>query len=520
MRMEIQKNKLWLKGFFPERTDDDIRRFCENFGKCLHMTRPWNRDYIFLTFASEEEALAAQANFVRLKYDCRYARLPRKSYDSGSATNSSPTISDSSASPATTEPEPSTSSRTPSPNKDKRRVRFSTDVETTAQPPPPQAASGQRANGKAKVNGVAAQPPQKTVFQNGEKIIITYVQSASSFYAHSLSKNEERHELIRKIYKVAERTDFVKEPPKFMALAPYGKGYYRAIVKGRPNDVHDTVVVTLVDIGVSLQVPCDKLKPIPDEYTKIKISNRFILNGVDDDTNESYGAKCLGSYIGKELIMECDDVLIGRLSSVRLIYPDPKLNINERIKEMQRTFNEEELIRVPAPLGVNQKLITVEESKLASGCNLITLIEASNLSESRAQIKRIQDVGNELKDFPAYTPKEGELCLVLYSGQWNRAVFIETSSSSNDAKGDSDDTCVLLIDLSKGVLTNSKSIRNITAELAHMPILPFTVAINGYDQTIDETKVANLLQKFKPMTVTNVKSIRESSDAAIYTIDI
>lgn len=511
--MAIQKNKLWLKGFFPDRSNDEIRKFCEKFGKPIHMSRPQNRDYIFLTFDTEEDALQAQANFVRCRYDCRYAKSPKQS-TSGSTTNSSP----SNSSPS---PEASSSSLTSSPNKDKRRVHFSSDIVA----PPSQTASKRRANRTTKSNDVsAAAAPQKTVFRNGEKIIITFVQSASSFYAHSASMDKQRHDLIKKMCQLAERMDCVSEPPKFMALAPFNNGYYRAIIKTQASDMNDSVLVTLVDIGRSVNVPCDKLKPIPNEYTTIKISNRFTLDGIDgsdaNDVNESYAARCLRCYIGKQLILECADEVVGRLSSVQLVDPETNQNINDKIKEMQRTFIEDELVRAPAPLGENQKLITVDASKLASGVNLITLIEANHLPLYVKQTKRIQVVGTQLKKYPPYMPEEGELCLVQHSNQWHRAVFIKKASSSSDAGGDSEDTCVLLIDSSKGVLIKSKSIRKITEELVHMSILPFTVAINGHDQTIDEAKVEQLLQKFKMMTMTSVKSVSGSSGAAIYTIDI
>lgn len=535
--MAIQKNKLWLKGIFPERSDAEIRSFCDQYGKCVHMTRPYGRDYIFLTYITEEEALQAQANFIRCRYACRFAKLPK--YDTDSTVNSSPTNSEASptnseSSPTNSEPSdsaPSATSTDPSKSpRNTRRVHFSTNIVT--QPTSFNRRSNQVTNGAAKSNHVSTpapvQPPQKTVFRNGDKIIITYVQSASSFYAHLVSKNEQRHELIRKISHLAKRTDCVKEPPKFMALAPFMNGYYRAIIKN-PNevsDVNDTVLVTLIDVGMSLNLPCAELKPIPNEYTTIKISNRFLMDGIDDQSKESYGAKCLGSYIGNELTMECDDNCAGRSTRIRLIDPNTKQNINEQIKQMQQSFTEEEMNRVPAPLGQNQKLIAVDESKLADGDNLITLIDAKNLPEFNKQIQRIQDVANELNKYPPYFPAENDICLVNYSGQWHRAVFIQKSTKSNDvgadgnADGGADDALVMLIDSCKGVHIKSKSIRNITDELVHMPVLSFLADIKGFDQKIDKAKVGNLLQKFKKMTMTSVKSICESSDEGLYTIDI
>lgn len=506
--MSIQKHKLWLKGFCPQRTDEEIREFCDRFGKTLHMARPRARDYVFLTYGTEEEALEAQANFVRDRFYCNFA-IKNPKHDAINLSQSKVSTPD------------RQQSESP-PNKNNKRVHFSSDVVTQQiKSTSSSTTSSQQSNraviGTTTPNNVATSPP-KTVFRNGDKIIITHVQSAASFYAHPVSKDNERRELLEQISKLAKTIDCVQKPEKLrMALAPYKRDYYRAILKGQPNTLSDKVLVTLVDVGVSLQVPFKMMKPIPDEYTKIRITTRFSLDGIDDDANQSYGAACLESYIGEELKMKCDGEFAERLASVRLFHPNSRQSINGLLKEMQRTFNSDELIRTAAPIGKNKIIVPVDDSKLADGCNVVTFIDANNLPEFNQQWKRIQALGNRLRSYPPFKPTEVELCLVMYAGNWHRALFVEQELP---CVNDNDDVCVMLIDLCKGVTINPKAIRNITIDIVHMPILAFIAALNGYDKEIDKTIVAKIIHKFKAMNTMRVKSIYENSDTGLYTIDI
>lgn len=88
----------------------------------------------------------------------------------------------------------------------------------------------------------------------------------------------------------------------------------------------------------------------------IRITRRFILDGVDDDSVQSYGAKCLQSYIGMELQIKFDGEFVERLSSVQLINQNTKQNINDLLNEMRRSINADQLIRIPEPVGQNKML--------------------------------------------------------------------------------------------------------------------------------------------------------------------
>lgn len=522
--MSLQKNKLWLKGFCLDRSDEEIRQFCSKYGKVVHISRPRSRDYVFLAYNTEDEAFEAQQNFAKDRIFCSYANTPKKLNVTDTTSNSSPSnpsnsnSSTHSSSPTSSSPDQKSLISPEKSPKYKRRVHFSTSLLT--QQTLPSTSENQQSN--QVVNGTTRSKdvtitPTKTVFRNGEKIIITYVQSASSFYAHPVSTDKERHELIKKMSQLAKTLDCMTEPQNLsMALAPFNRDYYRAMIKSQANSVNDLVLVTLVDIGSSFDVPFDKLKPIPNEYTNIRITKRFILAGVTDDSNQSYGAQCLESYIGNELTMKCDDESAGRLARVQIINPETKQNINDLIKEMQHSFNTNKLIRIPAPMGGNQTLITIDETKLASGFNLITFIDAKDLPEFNKHTERIQAIGNDIKLYPSYTPKKEELCLVNYNRNWHRAVFVERFTNSNN----DDDCCVLLIDLCKAIPINPRFIRHTTTELVHMPILTFVAVIKGFGQNIRKTEVSDFMHKFKPMTDIVVTSLGESSENGIYTIDI
>lgn len=127
--MAAQKHKLWVKGFNPDASDDEIRRLCSKAGKFIHMTRPRQADYVFLTYNTDEEALQANANFVRDRMTCNYATTPKRQIVVSSASSSSPTNtspSNSSSSPTNSEPS-STNGQQRSPS-NARRVHFATII--------------------------------------------------------------------------------------------------------------------------------------------------------------------------------------------------------------------------------------------------------------------------------------------------------------------------------------------------------------------------------------------------------
>lgn len=508
--MAIQKNKLWLKGFCPERSDEEIRQFCDRYGKTIHMARPRARDYVFLTYSNDDDALEAQANFIRDRMFCNFAT--RRTNPIDSSVDSSPPAVDRQQSQSP--PSPTSPS---SPNKEKKRVHFPANVVTQQVSSKPSNQQSKQAGDNTPNLKVLSIKPSKTVFRNGEKIIITHVQSVNSFYAHPVAKDKERHEFIEQLSKEAKTIECVKCLGKLrMGLVPYNRGYYRAILKGEPNSLNDTVLVTLVDVGLSLAIPFDKIKPVPEQYTKIRITTRFTLDGTNDDSNQSYGARCLESYIGTELKMKCDGEFAERQSTVQLINPNTRENINNLLKQMQRTFDNDELIRNPATIGNNQTLITLDDSKLADGFNLITFIQSNDLPTFNQQSKQIQAVGNEVNIYPPYEPKEDDLCLVMYAGSWHRALFAEQTTPC--AEDGNDVVCALLIDLWKGVSINSKAIRNITVDLVRMPIVSFVGEIKGYGEKID--KNADFIHKFKKMNTIRLKSVGEKSDRGFYQIEI
>lgn len=506
--MSIQKQKLWLRGFCPERSDEEIRDFCNKFGKALHIARPRARDYVFLTYATEDDALQAQANFIRERYCCKFAKLNPKHDE----------LPHKSAFNATSSSDRQQSESPPafSPSQDKKRVHFSNNVCTQQMPSTP--LSGQQSthkvNGRTNLNGVSI-ASKKTIFRNGEAIIITHVQNAKSFYAHPVSKDNERRQLLDEIFNKAKTIDCVKKPEKMrMVLAPYERHYYRAILKGEATTLNDMVVVTLVDVGVSVNVPYEKLKPIPEKYTKIRITTRFNLDDINAASAQSYGVACLQSYVGMKLEMKCDGEFAESLSNVQLINPDTKQSINNVLKYMDRRFSSDEMTRTTAPIGPNKMVIPVDISAFAAGFNQVTFIDAKNLPQFDQQSKQLQTFGDEMKSYPPFEPKETELCLAMVAGKWYRAIFVESNVN------DSDDVSLLLVDLCKGVTVKSKAIRNITIDMVHMPILAFLGTLKDYDETIDRATVAKLIHKFKPMTTMHTKTIAENTEMGLYTIEM
>lgn len=481
MSHEYQPNKLWIDGFCRTQPDDNIQKFCEKFGTFIHMYRPRNGNYVFLTYESAEEATVAMKKFKSERFTCRYATKKPALSETSSTLEPTGQLDSSNASSSQVSP---------------RRVHFSGD--------------------SASRSSNSAPAPGGTVYRNGDKIIITHVRDEHLFYARPVSRDQEYEEMLKTISQLAKKMGPFRGVPnqKMVLMTPFKNDYYRGLVLDEAKSADESVTVRLVDIGLTIEIPIRELKPMPREYIHVRITYPFQLEGVEDASIDSYAAKCLQSYTGKRLLLDFDGEIAEPRSQVRLIDPLTKRNINELIKGMNRSFVAEEMIRNPAPIGNNRKLITVDESKLRDGFNIITFIDSKDSSDFKKQNDQIQAVGHELEDYPPFKPKkEADLCLVKYQGLWHRGIFVDRNENTRLI-------VVLLIDIGKAVEVDSKDIRNIIEELVRVPVFSFIAAINSYPKEISNAKVGNIIHKFKANDLICIESICEGFDKGIYLIDI
>lgn len=516
---EFEKDKLWVTGFVRSIADEELEKFCNKYGNAIYMYRPINKESVFLTYRNEEDAAKALDNFRRNRVHSNYAHKIVASKKMGSRFNSPNKISKNGAAGSTNSE--SLNSSTVESRENNRRVLHFSDEQ-----PSNQHASNHQSNrtlGNKIKQDENSQPsnsnsvtfaPFNVVFRNGDDVIITHVKNASTVYLRPVSRDREYVELVKTISKLAKSSKPLSEiPQRVMVLAPYKGNYYRALINDTRKIPHGSdLEVLLVDIGITTNVAVHLLRTIPEEYTKIKITYSFIMRGLEEHDNNSHVTDCLMSYVGAKLQLECDGSAAQPRSHVKLIDPRTMQNINEFIKQATLTFNINDLTRQSASIGRNQALMVVDESKLKNGWNLLTFIDKKDSSEFYKQRNRIQTVGNNLQQFPPYLPMVEQLCLVNFEKYWSRGIFVKNHDDGCKAE-------VLLIDIGKSVEIEKINIRNITKELAQMPIISFIGTLKSFNKTIPDAKLDAIIEKFKMNEVICVKSISESAEIGIYSIE-
>lgn len=497
----IQKDRLWMKGFAKNLSDDEIYEYCERISKMkiLHMSRPPTQTYVFLTYRSDEDARQALLNIRAERLQVNYARKKKTTSGTSSTVESSSQQNSSSNSNVQLSSSGSTANN--------RRVHFSNQAANPSSSQPANNDTGVMTNGNTAV-------PEKSIYQNGEEVIITHVINASLFYARPVSQNQRYKELLKTISQIGKTAESLQDiPDKCMVLAPYKNQFYRGLTSNQSVEPDtNLVVVRLVDIGLTIKVPSCQLKSTPIQFTTVRITYPFQLDGVEDDGENSYAANCLKSYTEKTLKMEFDGQVQPR-SKVRLIDPSTKLSINEIIKDLKLSFNANKLIRNPAPISSNELLVIIDESKLRDGFNLLTFVDMKNSKQMNQQRERIQTFGKLVEHYPPHTPNLDELCITKFNGLWYRGIFVKWNVVQKKA-------LILLIDIATAVEIDSKDVRRIATGLAEMPVVSFIAAIAGFGQKIDKSKVDEIIHKFKTNNKICVKSIRESGDKGIYTVEV
>lgn len=488
-RHPIEKNKLWVTGMSPDRSDAEIRSYCEEFGPLIHMTRTKNKTDVFLTYLNDKEAAEALIKIQNNRIRANYAYNKQRSRSDSLNSSYSSTNNQNGNSPS--------SSNQPSNN---RRVHFSNGnssertisnvpvsngVNATTSPVPVQSECEQNSVGVA----------MKTMFKNGDEIVMTHVTNDFKFYAHLKSQDDDYHDLIATVSKLAKDADELTKFPcrGSFVFAQHNGEFWRALVQSDIKAESDPVSVELIDIGLTLHVPFHKLREIFEEFTsiEIKLTHSFLLHDVDSNGAQYlYAAKYFRSMIGSTLRLQSNKRIVEPNSKVTLIDPRTKRNINLTIKQCMAKFTIQALIRRPIPCGKNQSLILVDDSKLKDGFNSITFIHQKDKSEYRNQIAQIQMVGKIFGDmYPPFTPSVDEVCLVWYDEHWHRGVL---GSFSNI---DQTKAVIYLIDLQIGIDVELKYVRKINEDLAKLPILTFSASAEGFESCIDIGNARDLWKK-------------------------
>lgn len=495
------KDKLFVRGFAADRSDEDIRLFCEKFGKFIHFYR--KAAIVLLTYQTDEEASEAREKFLKSKIPCYFARNQQKAANSVTESDE-----------RRVQFSPNASSSEPASSHQSRREPLSQQSpsqESSCEPPP----SIHRL-----IESAENVSWTETIPSNGEKVIITHVEDLFSFYVRPVSKEAEYQDLLKFMSKMAINAKLYDlSSENRMALAKHNGKYYRAlIIPSSQGTKQEFVAVRLVDIGLWSEVPVAELRILPEEYTMIRITYKFQLADIEAEVDHSYALECFKTYVGIILQMKIHNENAGasqsKLKYVQLYDPDIKRGVNDLVKQMTRSFDINNLIQKTITIGDDQKLVTIDESKLKEGFNLVTLTEQKYFKELNKQRDLIQKVGNQIKNYPSYLPTEDELCLVQFDHNWHRGVFQNPTDSGTTL-------LILLVDIGKAVQIDLKYVRHITNELVELPIVSFMASLRGFTNKIDKSNVDGIIHKFSSMNTVRVKSVEiDNTKNGMYMIQV
>lgn len=469
-----QKYKLWVTGMSENRTDAEVRAFCDQFGPIIHMARAKNQVDIFLTYSNDEVAAEALLQFRKAGIRANYA------IDRNSKLNSS----QSSSSSLNRNEQRSSRGPPQQPPVNQRRVQF-LNVSSS------ESSISNDTSGMHQSDESSDSIHVETEFRNGDNIFITHVTDDLRFYAHLQSQDHDYVDLIKTVSKLAKDAEKLNEIPRrgSFVFAQHNGDFWRALVKSDIKNMNDMVGVKLIDTGKTVEVPFNQLRQIFDELANsmIKLTYSFRLKDVTDGAQNIYAAKYFKTFVGSLLKIQSDKEVVVPKSKITLVSPYTKQNINQSIQECMKTFTVDDLHKKSAPIGTEQNLILVDDSKLFDGDNLITFIDKRDQQELAAQMEQIKSVAKIYEKYPPYTPSVDELCLVKYEEHWHRGVL--------DSIIDMNYGIVYLVDLQKSIEIDLNDVRKINEDLVKLPIISFTGMVDGFQSKIDSKNKRILIKK-------------------------
>lgn len=465
----LQMNRIFVTGFGPKQSSKEIREYCEESGKepIIYMSR-LNDQSVFLTYINDEMAARARTNLKLNFVKCDYARIRKNSAAAMIRSGLRPPSAASSAVPSSMDLGPRTE-------------------------------------------------PLDIKFRNGDSIRIIAVDNLFKFHAiPSRNYNAYKKHLKTISEYAAEMETLDGKPLKKgnMVAAPYNKEYYRALIMEDVCESDQFAKIFFVDIAKKAQIPPPKLKKVPNAFKATKLISLFYLKGIDKTEKCEYALRCFQTFVDTEWTMESDgesdieprsDVMLSNSKQI-------VATLNVFIQKLMQYSYEESLTIKPPPTGPNRTIQAIDTSNLEFNENFISFIDTENLNEFNEIRDVIHRLGKRIEQFPAYSPRPNEICIVRIDSLWHRAVPMDDDSKNDKA-------LVRLIDYWKIVHVDPQDIRKINERGAKLPIITYTGAIEGYGETIDSPEVDKIRNKFKEDADVQVTEV-ECTDDVFYLIKI
>ncbi|XP_054002294.1 uncharacterized protein LOC128889026 [Hylaeus anthracinus] len=301
---------------------------------------------------------------------------------------------------------------------------------------------------KAIVTPWTPMPEQKGIqyaqLKNDSEVCLTAYCNHAFLFARSLVTEEvERYNrIMQNVAKCAQTAPSLKEPPVVgqMVIAQYiDDNYYRAIVTAVADD---KVTISYIDFGNREVTNMKKLKILNDNLKQLQsCTSKIILKDVPQDkpmTNEI--SDYLSNLVGREVPLICTFTGIPSKDGVYLKSHDGD-NINKTISELLiptwKRSDEKDLtcytlndIAV-ASLGKVGDVVNVAVAHVLEAGYKYTMYPLDYDLITHISDIMPKSMAKYCESNDHYIPRENELCLALFNGEWCRATCYRRSETAS-----------------------------------------------------------------------------------------
>lgn len=364
---DLQKDRLYVRGFGADQEFQEIRDFCLEYGKehILYMKRckQWA---VFVTYKNDETAEKAMHNFKLNHVAVNYARWN------------------------------------------------------------PIHLARMHSNG-IKVNAMPETKPEKkdhARFKAG--CLIRIIKTTDSDKIFVLMKNDSEHhkQFMDDVNEMASEMKPLNGMPKEeeVVVTSYKGKFFRAMVLAEVPDKPEIVEIHMPDIAKKIRTHYTELKNMPQSFKstqgfgpKVQFVHTFHLAHVAALEKNSYATKILQFFVDTEWNMSsAAGSYLKPYAEIVLTNPNNIVkNLNTFIKMLSGdTLAMDSLVKKENTwVGPNKTLVVIDDSNLKDNDNLITFVERNSLELFVRNQDLVQRFGHVVDAMPAYSPKPDEVCI-------------------------------------------------------------------------------------------------------------
>lgn len=307
--------------------------------------------------------------------------------------------------------------------------------------------------------------------KNNDDVIITHVRHANSFYIRTCASENDYKKNAKDFDDYGRDGMQLRSLPRKndIVLVRHSEKYHRAIVLNDDVGKDGEIEVALIDIGRKIATFFRKMRELSDElrnrrrynfvvtlgqipfgvmpfeFKKLRelVNNRTVFKIQFDGYDWKYAEEI--KLLEKESGLPIERFIL-RNGSIqygysKLVDVHSRLRLEESIRDkpinhtagrdtVLTTRNIEKPIKKPITfvdlateiLPDVAELVVLDNSTIASG--FVCAVAMNNVAKLEELHHKINEYGNRVHE--VHTPRQHELCLVKFEGEWNRAVYADS----------------------------------------------------------------------------------------------